>query len=76
MVLLRPVQVGTHTQPVGQVILSRHAQRSAPATLQTEVVHVLQVHRVDVVAGSSRYAHTPLRKCCRSAANQDGGNHP
>ena len=60
IVLLGPVQVGTHAQPVGHVVLSGDAQGNTPASVDLIVGHVLLIHVEHVVVSTASNTYPPL----------------
>ena len=62
IVLLRPVQFGTHTQPVVEVVLSHHTEGHTVAVLVLQVGHVLLVNGGMVEGQSYVGTYTPLGK--------------
>ena len=62
IVFLRPVQFGTHTQPVVEVVLPHQTEVHATAVLIHKVGHVLFVNGRMVVGHSYVGTHTPLGK--------------
>ena len=60
MVLLCPVEIGTDTQPLREVILTGDTHRETPAVIDVVVRHVLSVHAVVIGASTNGSPYPPL----------------
>ena len=61
VILLGESHVHPEAEPVRQVILARKAEIQPCGALDAVVCQVMEVLRMDIVAGSSEESHAPLR---------------